>query len=546
MPKIYLDMRAVLKAPVNFPEPPAASFKADIDNWNPRPESEIKVRALRTGDIVIVIRQPTLDASGLVIAKVRVEDSAMERMVTQQIDGVEHQMKVGIPSTNSSMRVPISMCPSLHADYDGDECTLIVITSSEALSECERILGYSNNSYTPSVKDRKLPGYKSDIHSFLKEINNPITDLDLLELLKIGPSGDYVNFKRAHWAVGLRPHHVQEYRKLSKPSIMTPKMLYDKTVTAMHSSLQKVSVQSSVGNMSRLSKCAASLYQSPIERYQEAYELKNPLGLFVRLGVPINVGDSRGYQRTWKYGSPAVRAISALTRGAMQGSLNKKIAGTEASTLCTPGLVELDIKPSTEILEGAQHTIILVHTTFDDHSHMFVTSEEQKNMNYTQPPVFLIIDTKTLKVVRGPPHWLGHRVDVMSIKSTYSPLVLAKIPVGSVNRRELVLRQGIHGVINSAGVKLDLDELEALYCIVMDLTTRNKSCLIGDLRTFGGRALCMREYVSPLSFMQATYFDNLELRQTVTTQLSEWRYADTMFEAMLLGNFSRIPSILDS
>jgi len=534
------------RAPVGFPERPTVPFEIDIDNWNPRPESEIKVRALRTGDTVIVIRQPTLDASGLTIAKVRVEDSTIERIVTQEIDGVEHRMAVGTPNFNSSLRIPLSMCPNLQADYDGDECTLIAITSPEALSECKRVVGYGNNSYTPTAKDRELPGYKSDIHSFLKEINNPITDLDLLELLKVGRRGDYVNFKRAQWAVGLRPHHIQEYRNLSKSKAMTPKMLYDKTTAAMHSSLQKVSVQRSVGNMSRLSKCAPSMYQSPIGYCTELYELKNPLGSSIDLGTPMSVSDFRRYQRTGKYWSPAVRAISALTRGAMQGSLNKKIAGTEASTLCTPGLVELDIKPSTEILEGAQHTIVLVHTCFDNNLRMFVTSEEQKSMDCTLKPLFLIVDTKTLEVVRGPSLWVGHRIDVMSIKSNHSPLVLAKIPAGNTTRRELVLQQGFHGVINSAGIKLDLDELEALFCIVMDLTARNKSCLIGDLRTFSGRSLCMSQYVSPLSFIQATYFDNAALKRRVVTQTPEWRHADTMFEAMLLGNFSGIPSILDS
>jgi len=103
-----------------------------------------------------------------------------------------------------------------------------------------------------------------------------------------------------------------------------------------------------------------------------------------------------------------------------------------------------------------------------------------------------------------------------------------------------------NGVINSAGIKLDSYELEALFCIVMDLTERGKSCLVDNFRTFHGRSSCMKEYVSPLSFMQATYFDNAALKSRVEGASPKWRSADTMFEAMLLGNFSRIPSILDA
>ena len=175
-------------------------------------------------------------------------------------------MVVGRPSSNSSLHIPLSMCPSLYAEFDGDECTLIPITSPEALSECDRIVGYGNNGYTPSAKDKELAGYDWDIHCFLKEINCPITDLHLLEVLRVGQRGEYINFKRGHWSVGLRPHHIQEYRSLSKDKGMGAKMLYDKTVTAMHSSLQKVSVQSSVGNMSRLSKCAFQCTNLPSHR----------------------------------------------------------------------------------------------------------------------------------------------------------------------------------------------------------------------------------------------------------------------------------------
>jgi len=91
------------------------------------------VKSLEDCTFGILVRQPCMWSGGIQPVRIVVTDKDRE---------------VGSWDTNSSMRIPISMCGPYGADFDGDEMTLFGVYSTKAQEECATFL-WDHSRWTP-------------------------------------------------------------------------------------------------------------------------------------------------------------------------------------------------------------------------------------------------------------------------------------------------------------------------------------------------------------------------------------------------------------
>ena len=272
----------------------------------------VQVSSIDDGDYGILVRQPVLWHGGIRSCKIRVLDRSHSAL---------HKWNV-----LSSMKLPISMCSSFGADFDGDEMTLFSVKGLAAVQECKAAL-WNNSDDSP---------YKEEDYDEIVPSKAPVI-VSRSNTVALATTICWSDRTRGHKATKVHSRWMTTVKSLiafkSPPASAMDFAM--QSMRSMSSSTTKSSLQSDIGATSRRSKLGA----------ERVYLDKNACircqsGVFSTL-IPTESrylpSPSDGY-----FGNPTVRAVSKLCRASMQITLKVK-SSTSVS----------DVSPTLSLLSGS-------------------------------------------------------------------------------------------------------------------------------------------------------------------------------------------------
>lgn len=194
----------------------------------------VQASCVEDGDYGILVRQPVLWHGGIRSCKIR---------VVEEPANVQYNWSV-----TSSMMLPISMCSSFAADFDGDEMTLFPVKSPMAIQECRAAMW--NNSSSGLYAKENYDGIVPRIAPIVTNRSNTIalaTTICWTDRLK----GHRVGKIHSKWMTSTSA--MIGFRK----DPMSPLDFARGSMRFMSSSTTKSSLQSDIGATSRRSKLGA-------------------------------------------------------------------------------------------------------------------------------------------------------------------------------------------------------------------------------------------------------------------------------------------------
>lgn len=237
------------------------------------------------------------------------------------------------------MKVPISMCSSLAADYDGDQMTLFPIKSASAVQECKAALWYNRGGGPYREED-----YVAIVPRIAPVVGSRPTTMAL------GTTMRWTDRVRGYKATKVHSRWTTTVRgmiDLKTPPVSVSEFV-NRSMSIMSSSTTKSSLQSGIGATSRRSKLGAErvfLDSNACMRCQSG-----PFSTLITTQGALVPNPKDGY-----FGNPTVRAISRLCRASMQITLKVK-SSTSVS----------DVSPTLSFLSGSNNWLrILKNNTID-------------------------------------------------------------------------------------------------------------------------------------------------------------------------------------
>lgn len=293
------------------------------------------------GDYGILVRQPVLWHGGIRPCKIRV--IPYEANTSKKWD------------SNCSMKLPISMCSTFGADFDGDEMSLFPVKSKKAIDECKASLWdnemdspYSHSGYGSLVGSRH---YGTQSKSNAMALASTICWTDRLK-------GYKATRHHAKWMTSS-----SSVIKMKERSVCARDFAL-RAMKSMSSSCTKSSLQSDIGATSRRSKLGAERIYLDSNRCVRCQN-GNYSTLIPRESVHVpNVLD--GY-----FGNPTVRAVSKLCRASMQITLKVKSSSSVSDTSPTLSLLSGGSNWLCIMKSGSIDVVNKYHRL--DHSKMEVT-----------------------------------------------------------------------------------------------------------------------------------------------------------------------------
>ena len=272
----------------------------------------VQTSCIEDGDYGILVRQPVLWHGGIRSCRIRVLDEPIH---------TGHGW-----DTLSSMKVPISMCSSFAADYDGDEMTLFPVKSPKAVQECRAAL-WDNSSEGP---------YARDDYNVIVPVKAPVV-VNRSNTIALATTMCWTDRMKGHRATKIHSKWMTSASAMiaMKKDPPSPLEFARQSMEFMSSSTAKSSLQSNIGATSRRSKLGAErvfLDANGCIRCQS--------GTFSTLVARRDV--SLPSPKDGYFGNPTVRAISKFCRASMQITLKVK-SSTSVS----------DVSPTLSLLSGS-------------------------------------------------------------------------------------------------------------------------------------------------------------------------------------------------
>ena len=285
----------------------------------------VQVSSIKDGDFGVLVRQPVLWHGGSRSIKIKILEETASN---------PHDWNI-----LSSMKVPISMCSSLAADYDGDQMTLFPIKSASAVQECKAALWYNRGGGPYREED-----YVTIVPRIAPVVGSRPTTMAL------GTTMRWTDRVRGYKATKVHSRWTTTVRGMI--DLKTPPAsvseFFNRSMSIMSSSTTKLSLQRGIGATSRRSKLGAErvfLDSNACMRCQSG-----PFSTLITTQGALVPNPKDGY-----FGNPTVRAISRLCRASMQITLKVK-SSTSVS----------DVSPTLSFLSGSNNWLrILKNNTID-------------------------------------------------------------------------------------------------------------------------------------------------------------------------------------
>lgn len=269
---------------------------------------EVRYSGIRTGDVGLMIRYPTLSSGSAI------------------------PVNIVVGGTDDSMGFSLELTRSYNADYDGDECVVCIVRTVEGVRECKSILHSSTRPFRNLVMKRLVCNAtkRGESHGFLWE-----TGFSYAEALTI-------TFNDLHKSVDLNDHRVSAFQKSFKEVASDEERYYD-LVKYNNKSVSKTGIQSNSGYLGRVGRIVASNF---ITDSEGAVSL-------ISDNQPVLLNKFKSVSLYPSYGIPSIRAISKLTRKITQSSLTKKSAKDDLNVSDGVDLIS-------ELISGCNTTLIYV------------------------------------------------------------------------------------------------------------------------------------------------------------------------------------------
>ena len=189
---------------------------------------------IQDGDYGILLRQPVLWHGGIRGC----------RICVLQDETSNH----GGYNVLSSMGLPISMCSSFGADFDGDEMTLFPVKTYKTIEECKASM-WDNSNQSPYTEE----GYRRLVPPGAPIVRSRANTLALATTIcwSDRTRGYKVNETHSKWMTTVRA--VVDLKR----DIPSPLEFARRAMNSMSSSITKSSLQSDIGATSRRSKLGA-------------------------------------------------------------------------------------------------------------------------------------------------------------------------------------------------------------------------------------------------------------------------------------------------
>jgi RNA polymerase Rpb1, domain 2 len=271
------------------------------------------------GDYGILVRQPVLWHGGIRPCIIRVYDRSTS---------TNHEWRV-----DSSMRLPISMCSTFAADFDGDEMSLFPVKTHMAIEECKAAV-WNTRLHSPYSDD----GYNAMVPRGSPIIANRCNTMAIATTMCWSDRtlGHKVGKHHARW---MTP--VSSFIKLQQRA-PSPRGFAIAAMRSMGSSCAKSSLQSDIGATSRRSKLGAERVYLNANRCIMCQS--GEVGTVVSVGVKHKPPLTDGY-----FGNPCIRAVSKVCAASMQIALKVK-SGSSIS----------DVSPTLSLLSGSDQWLCIL------------------------------------------------------------------------------------------------------------------------------------------------------------------------------------------
>lgn len=394
------------------------------------------------------------------------------------------------PYRDSCLQIGLDLTPSYNADFDGDDCTLIVVRGLESRQEASRIISAMSNAF--KIGRNHVSPSHMDVHSFLwytthfynSNTNKVTSSIELRDsrIIALCPTPESKD-------------------KLQRLAINPPDLrsMFSECITSSNASILKGSNQSVMGYRGRMARMASSYFTTSSNG--EVSKGEEPL--------PYTLTETIRPLYRNSFGIPAIRGISKITKQGMQNTLSKKKQ--------QEGIVGDNIDPIREILLGPTSSVVFF-------------SVDSKVI-----PIVISMEVQTLQELYSS-YAAFHGSSERFVYSCYSPRILAMI--SDRNEKQSAAERGVAYLCVACSINMDLDEALAVKCILLDLSFDSEKGLIENLKTIVTEK---KRTSSFLAISQSVWYSSSFVREYAND--AEWKRATVFFEHCMLSSFTEIPSI---
>lgn len=406
-----------------------------VDISNP---SNVRVRPAVGGDYMIVIRPPCLATGSAQPMKiVALESSGTDQMNAAAI--IEN-------GTRTALEFPLESCSPYNADFDGDEIHGNIVTSREAVAECEAYQGASMRSFS---RRKSAECHRSKYNC---ADDSCLHHGMMGSTVTVQTNMDDVGYDVL--ATGLRPKHLSAFVEAFGNGT-DANAYYEKCVEVSNAKTMKVSMQSTSGYIGRRARVAASMVQLVDGKSPVLREVCNCESSVETVTVPVR-RTMTGY-----FGNPAIRGISKLTAGIMQEMLTVKVTTDVTMATGKSAPEDAQVSPVIDLLMGSINTMVMYK------------DETSPSGGYV----------RVLKGVTDQAMMSGASLRHFSIDDvigSYSPVLLRYI--ANPKTRMTVATEGISMVLHCGRSTMDEMEFQAMVTMLLSASARGRNSLMYSTR----------------------------------------------------------------